>query len=99
MDHYPAAAGVPGWINCEPGNGSVLSRRQRGSIHIADHASYSGADSVGFDRWKLLRAALIAKVLLGGFAILVNVACSWPVFRRARAAEADDLLAMQRHSL
>ena len=43
--------------------------------------------------------ALIAKVLLGGFAILVNVGCLWPVFRRARAAEADDFLLMQRHSL
>jgi len=42
---------------------------------------------------------LVAKVALGGSAILVNVACLWPVFRRARAAEADDFLAMQRHSL
>ncbi len=47
-------------------------------------------------RWS---GALIAKVVLGSFAILVNVACLWPVFRRARAAEADDLLLMQRHSL
>lgn len=43
--------------------------------------------------------ALLAKMLLGGFAILVNVGCLWPVFRRARAARADDFLLMQRHSL
>lgn len=43
--------------------------------------------------------ALIAKVALGTFAILANLACLWPVFRRARAAQADDFRAMQRHSL
>lgn len=79
----------------------AVSRLHRSIDLWVEIPAFSGVLASGL--WLSLGAAwtsaLVAKVLLGAFAILVNVACLWPVFRRARAAEADDFLLMQRHSL
>lgn len=79
----------------------AVSRLHRSIDLFVEIPAFSGVLASGL--WLSSSAAwtgtLIAKVMFGSFAILVNVACLWPVFRRARAAEADDLLLMQRHSL
>lgn len=64
----------------------AVSRLHRSIDLWVEIPAFSGVLASGL--WLSLGAAwtsaLVAKVLLGAFAILVNVACLWPVFRRAR---------------
>lgn len=82
----------------------AVSRLHRSIDTFVEIPAFSGVLASGLvllldTPWSTWSTALIAKVLLGSFAILVNVGCLWPVFRRARAAEAGDFRLMQRHSL